>query len=273
MQAEFEPLECVDGSLVPWPPHTNVTLSPEHPGWTFKAFALHSTTFQEVRLRLKTVRVLPSQTGGWLGVHTRSSAPPPYSCTSCACGANTGSPAPCAVITSAQASAMQYAAAAPSAVLPPEGFMWGRHGHSLGHCTCTAPAAHLSGCWHAGADAGLGQPAAGRPNVPVRRGQVQGERLPVLARLLVRACGPCSSGFGGPGQSCGCVHGGRPGARCSHSLQRDAMRGAALWGGHGLSQHAAPCARLPACQPVAALPRSFGRLCKSAGWSPWQAPP
>ena len=47
-QAEFAPLECVDGSKLPWPPHTNVTLSPEHPGWTFKAFALHSTSFREV---------------------------------------------------------------------------------------------------------------------------------------------------------------------------------------------------------------------------------
>ena len=50
VQAEFAPLRAVDGSLIPWPPHINVTLSPQHAGWTFKAFALYSTTFQEVRL-------------------------------------------------------------------------------------------------------------------------------------------------------------------------------------------------------------------------------
>ena len=50
MQAEFAPLRAVDGSLIPWPPHINVTLSPQHAGWTFKAFALYSTTFREVCL-------------------------------------------------------------------------------------------------------------------------------------------------------------------------------------------------------------------------------
>ena len=49
-QAEFAPLRVVDGSLIPWPPHINVTLSPQHAGWTFKAFALYSTSFKEVQL-------------------------------------------------------------------------------------------------------------------------------------------------------------------------------------------------------------------------------
>ena len=40
-------VRCVDGSKIPYPQHHRRLVPFEHAGWTFKAFALYSTTFRE----------------------------------------------------------------------------------------------------------------------------------------------------------------------------------------------------------------------------------